>query len=73
MPLTLQPTFVHCDNADGTTDSFCKQCLVAVARRVWEADLDIAEQEHVCDPGRLEYLRILPDSPLRRKLMNGTR
>jgi hypothetical protein len=35
---------------DGTTVSFCNKCFDTVAESHWEAELDMAEQEHVCDP-----------------------
>jgi hypothetical protein len=76
----LRSTFVHRDNADGTTSSYCLQCLATVARKAWEADLDAAELNHFCDASRLEYLRILSDSPfssglrdVRRELMDVAR
>lgn len=50
------PLFVHRDNADGTTVSFCRRCFMTVASCQWEADLERAERNHKCDPIELEYL-----------------
>lgn len=48
--------FVHRSNADGTIDSFCRECLITVASSQWEVELDRAEKKHLCDPVRLEYV-----------------
>jgi hypothetical protein len=40
---------------DGTTASFCNKCLDTLAVSYWEAELDRAEQAHICDPRLLEY------------------
>lgn len=50
------PRFVHRDNADGTTASFCRRCFMTVASSQWEADLERAERNHKCDPIELECL-----------------
>jgi hypothetical protein len=47
---------------DGTTVSFCNQCFGTVAESHWEAELDKAEQDHVCDPLLLEYWKRLSDA-----------
>lgn len=46
--------FAHRANEDGTIDSICRECLATVATSQWEADLEKAEQAHVCDPAELE-------------------
>ena len=50
------PLFVHRDNADGTTATFCRRCYMTVASSQREADLERAERYHKCDPIELEYL-----------------
>jgi hypothetical protein len=47
-------TFAHRANDDGTIDSICRECFATVSTSLWEADLERAEQEHVCDPAELE-------------------
>jgi hypothetical protein len=54
-----QSPFVHRINADGTIHSFCRKCLYTVASSHREAELRRAEDEHKCDPLRLEYLDAL--------------
>ncbi len=36
-------------------DSICRKCYATVRNAFWEADLEAAEQMHVCDPATLEY------------------
>jgi hypothetical protein len=33
--------------------------MTIIANAHWEADLEIAEQSHVCDPGRRGYVKSL--------------
>jgi hypothetical protein len=73
MAHATQLTFVHRDNADGTTSSFCLQCLATIAKKPWEADLDAAELNHLCDSDRMDYMRILSDSIFRKGLMDVRR
>lgn len=49
MPLLPETLFVHHKNADGTTHSICTRCFVTVVTAMRKADLDRAEQSHVCD------------------------
>lgn len=42
--------FSHRPNRYGTTDSICLKCFATVCASTWEADLDRAEEQHVCDP-----------------------
>ncbi|MGH9588962.1 MAG: hypothetical protein ACRD25_01145 [Terracidiphilus sp.] len=42
-------------NADGTTDSICRNCFVTVTTASWEGDLTCAEHDHACDPNVLDY------------------
>lgn len=43
--------FSHRFNAgDGTVDSICHRCFKTVAIATREADLEIPEQKHTCDP-----------------------
>jgi hypothetical protein len=55
--LTSQPIFVHRTNADGIIVSFCRKCLMTIASSHWEAELERAESNHVCDPAQLDYVR----------------
>jgi hypothetical protein len=55
------PRLAHCDNHDGSVDSICTIFFVTVATSQWEADLDKAEQDHVCNPAmqaRFECMRV---------------
>jgi hypothetical protein len=54
--LSNVPPFVHRDNADGTTISFCRTCFMTVASSHWEAELERAENIHKCDPIQLAFL-----------------
>jgi len=49
--------FVHRANRDQTFDSVCWECFLVVGTGQCEADLDQAEQEHVCDPLTIETYR----------------
>ena len=51
--------FSHRQNSDGTIASICKECDTVIATSQWEADLETPEDEHRCDPIRLEYVRQL--------------
>lgn len=42
--------FAHRHNQDGTFDSICKTCFMTIMTAGLEADLQIGEKEHVCDP-----------------------
>jgi hypothetical protein len=53
MAASARPAFVHRNNPDGTTDSICGQCFATVCTSIWEAKLERAEQDHVCDPDAL--------------------
>jgi len=44
-------------------DSICRECLVTVASSMWETELERAENSHLCDPYRLEYLHQLANDP----------
>jgi hypothetical protein len=44
-------------NADGTKDSICPRCFMTVAIATVEADLDLMEALHICDPERLRPFR----------------
>jgi hypothetical protein len=46
--------FARRSNEDGTIDSICRHCFVTVATEQWETDLEIAERDHVCNPGELD-------------------
>lgn len=45
--------YAHRVNDDGTLDSICPQCFMTVGTSTWEAELDMIESKHVCDPARL--------------------
>lgn len=42
--------FTHRDNEDGTIDSMCESCFLAVARAVKKGELEQMELRHVCQP-----------------------
>jgi hypothetical protein len=50
------PLFVHRDNGDGTTDSFCRKCFITIASSQRKVDIECAEGNHKCDPMQLEYM-----------------
>ena len=54
--------FAHRENSNGTTDSICQECFVAVASSRWEAELELAEKKHVCDPEVLQFWKNLVKS-----------
>jgi hypothetical protein len=54
MPPLTQPAFRDLNfarraNKDGTVDSICLHCFMTVATEQWEANLDKAERDHVCN------------------------
>jgi hypothetical protein len=49
MNTVTTPKFVHHQNLDGTIDSVCQECLLTVAKRYFEVDLERAEQDHLDD------------------------
>ena len=66
----LKPSFPHRLNDDGSHDSFarrlhddatidsiCPRCFVTVGHCLQEADLERAEQSHVCNSWRVEHYR----------------
>lgn len=53
--------FTHRPVPGGSTVSFCNQCYETVAISYWEAELDRAEQTHVCDRFTLDHWRELRD------------
>lgn len=50
---TATVTFAHRSNRNGTTDSVCRRCFATVATATWEAELDLAERGHACEPWTL--------------------
>ena len=50
MVLTLPPLFPHRRNRDGSFDSICLKCLLTIANARNEADLQMHEKYHVCNP-----------------------
>jgi hypothetical protein len=46
-------------NDDATIDSICPRCFATVGHCLQEADLERAEQNHVCNPSRVEHYRSL--------------
>jgi hypothetical protein len=56
--------FTHRPFEDGTIASFCNKCFTTIATAQWEADLEQAEQAHVCDPRVLDYWRALANERL---------
>jgi hypothetical protein len=53
MPQPEGQRFAHRRNGDGSYDSICTRCLVAVASVQKEEQLRPHESAHVCDPVRL--------------------
>lgn len=53
--------FTHRPVPGGDTVSFCNQCFETIATSHWEAELDRAEQRHVCNPYTLDYWEKLRD------------
>lgn len=47
---SAETTFVRRQNANGSTHSICTCCFITVATATRQADLDQAEQRHICDP-----------------------
>lgn len=47
---------------DGSFASFCNKCFDTVAVSGKEAELDAAEQAHVCDPWKLKYWKSLAET-----------
>jgi hypothetical protein len=47
---------------DGTFASFCNKCLDTVAVSGKDAELDAAEQAHLCDPWKLKYWKSLAET-----------
>jgi hypothetical protein len=41
--------FHHRSNADGTVESICPDCLRTISKHRSEADLALAEENHICD------------------------
>jgi hypothetical protein len=48
------PKFAHRSNLDRTMDSICRRCLATVATVYDLRELLRYEQQHVCDPVRVE-------------------
>jgi hypothetical protein len=46
--------FFHRANPDGSFDSICYRCLVIVAARKKELDLEHFERGHACEPNLLK-------------------
>ncbi len=55
MALAAAPTFIRRATPQGTMDSLCAECLITVCTSPEEADIQRAEQDHVCDPRLLAY------------------
>jgi hypothetical protein len=56
MPAVIPiPRFVHRTNIDGMLVSFCSHCYCSIAISRDTAELERAEQEHICDPATLEH------------------
>jgi hypothetical protein len=54
-----QDSFARRLNDDATINSICPRCFVIVGHRLQEADLERAEQSHVCYSWRAEHYRDL--------------
>jgi uncharacterized protein YbcV (DUF1398 family) len=53
--------FARRANRNGTFDSFCRECFATIGITQWKADIEKAEQEHVCDPARLAQVKRLTE------------
>jgi hypothetical protein len=53
--ISARCNYPHRMNTDGTIDSICPRCYVTIASSTWEAELEVMEADHVCEPGRLSY------------------
>jgi hypothetical protein len=62
MPGPLLSRFPHRHNADGSCDSICPVCFRTVARCEREADLQIEELLHRCDPETLAFINLARSS-----------
>jgi len=51
------PSFTCCSNDDETIDLICPRCFTTVGPCLQEADLERVEENHVCDPSRVERYR----------------
>jgi hypothetical protein len=58
-------------NNDATIDSICPRCFATVGHSLQEADLERAEQNHICNPRLVEHYRTLRDAV--EKYRNGRR
>jgi hypothetical protein len=53
-------TFINgAKKRNGETTSFCTECMTVIANADRKADLKIAEESHVCAPGRQQYIKSL--------------
>jgi hypothetical protein len=50
MQATQIPLFPRRRNLDGSYDSICLTCFATVANTSEVADLDVHDQNHICDP-----------------------
>lgn len=48
METSVNTSYAHRFNLDGTIDSICRQCFMTVAKARREADLEAYEREHLC-------------------------
>jgi hypothetical protein len=56
-------------NCDGTIDSICDCCFATVDTSTVEADLELSEVAHVCEPARVAYYHQI-DSTAKRPPQN---
>jgi len=59
----MRQIFSHRSNRDGSYDSICTVCLVAIATASAESGLARHERNHACDPIRLYQLSEYPRLP----------
>ena len=52
------PTFRHRHNQGSGIDSICCECLSTIASARVEHQLASYEEAHVCDPLRLDHLKV---------------
>lgn len=66
---TKRAGYAHRYNRDGTTDSICKECFITVATAIWEADLERAEQKHLCESRLQGHFKKIPQPQPRASVL----
>lgn len=66
---TKRAKYAHRYNLNGTTDSICKECFITVVTAIWEADLERAEQKHVCESRTQRPFKRIPQAEARATVL----